>query len=409
MILILIILSLAIVLGLNYSRFVLMFPENNLGVIPQFFLSQTGEPSFIDIETPTLVSDHDKSYYVSLSGSDTNPGTESQPWETIQKAADTLLEGESAYILEGEYDERVNITNSGIILEAVGNVIMRGFSVSGNSNSIIGFEITDPSNDAGLQIEGNYNLLTENEIYHMKQDGIWFFGDGNIFRGNYIHDILEPSIPGDPHVDCFQSWGPATNIVFEGNLCLHTRTSGSNQILMLESQNSPVYNLTFSNNIFVMDDPGYSPMNFHRKEGQNSITNIKIINNNFIHRKGIGQYAIRLVLIDNVTIQNNLFIDYGTEYDPYIKLEGSNTNITIGYNAVYKTDGVAPFGGPYEKDLWMINPKLEDFQNLKFSILRGSPLIDTGMTIESISVDFEMNRRPLGNGFDIGAIEYPGN
>ena len=40
-------------------------------------------------------------YYVSKSGSDSNPGTEAQPWETIQKAAKTLLAGDTVYIKTG--------------------------------------------------------------------------------------------------------------------------------------------------------------------------------------------------------------------------------------------------------------------------------------------------------------------
>lgn len=42
-------------------------------------------------------------YYVSPSGNDKNPGTETQPWQTIQKAADTLVAGDTVYIKEGFY------------------------------------------------------------------------------------------------------------------------------------------------------------------------------------------------------------------------------------------------------------------------------------------------------------------
>ena len=46
-------------------------------------------------------------YYVSPSGSDTSPGTETQPWQTIQKAADTLVAGDTVYIKAGTYPEKV--------------------------------------------------------------------------------------------------------------------------------------------------------------------------------------------------------------------------------------------------------------------------------------------------------------
>ena len=54
-----------------------------------------------------------KSYYVAKTGNDSNPGTEAQPWLTIQKAADTLAAGDTVYIRSGTYNERVTPANSG--------------------------------------------------------------------------------------------------------------------------------------------------------------------------------------------------------------------------------------------------------------------------------------------------------
>ena len=46
-------------------------------------------------------------YYVSVYGDNNNPGTEAQPWLTIQKAADTMSESDTVYIKEGSYSEQV--------------------------------------------------------------------------------------------------------------------------------------------------------------------------------------------------------------------------------------------------------------------------------------------------------------
>jgi hypothetical protein len=53
------------------------------------------------------------SYYVAKSGSDSNPGTEAQPWLTIQKAASTLVAGDTVYVRQGTYKERVVPAHSG--------------------------------------------------------------------------------------------------------------------------------------------------------------------------------------------------------------------------------------------------------------------------------------------------------
>jgi hypothetical protein len=52
-------------------------------------------------------------YYVSTKGKDTNPGTLAQPWRTIQKAADTLAPGDTAWVRQGRYRERVTVNVSG--------------------------------------------------------------------------------------------------------------------------------------------------------------------------------------------------------------------------------------------------------------------------------------------------------
>ena len=64
--------------------------------------------------TPTsIASPIPDIYYVSPNGSDSNPGTASMPWRTIQKAANTLVAGESVYIRQGTYYEHVVVANSG--------------------------------------------------------------------------------------------------------------------------------------------------------------------------------------------------------------------------------------------------------------------------------------------------------
>jgi len=55
-----------------------------------------------------------RTYYVSPRGSDTNPGSVDEPWRTIQKAADTLGPGDTAVLLDGNYEEgMVQFTRSG--------------------------------------------------------------------------------------------------------------------------------------------------------------------------------------------------------------------------------------------------------------------------------------------------------
>jgi hypothetical protein len=58
-------------------------------------------------------------YYVSLSGSDNNPGTLEQPFKTIQKAADIMVAGDTCFIMEGKYREEVIPANNGDTLSPI--------------------------------------------------------------------------------------------------------------------------------------------------------------------------------------------------------------------------------------------------------------------------------------------------
>ena len=52
-------------------------------------------------------------YYVALNGHDSYPGTIDQPWRTIQKAANTVVAGDTVYIRGGTYPEHVTFSRSG--------------------------------------------------------------------------------------------------------------------------------------------------------------------------------------------------------------------------------------------------------------------------------------------------------
>jgi hypothetical protein len=63
-----------------------------------------------------IVTTQATEYYVNASiGDDTFTGTESQPWKTIQKAANTLVAGDTVYIMAGTYmpTQKIELINSG--------------------------------------------------------------------------------------------------------------------------------------------------------------------------------------------------------------------------------------------------------------------------------------------------------
>lgn len=53
-------------------------------------------------------------YYVGqINGSDSGPGTQTNPWRTINHAAQTMKAGDTTYVMSGTYTENVSFRNSG--------------------------------------------------------------------------------------------------------------------------------------------------------------------------------------------------------------------------------------------------------------------------------------------------------
>ena len=65
--------------------------------------------------TPSSLSSPPASgaFYVSPNGDDAGPGTTTQPWRTLQHAADRLDAGQTVYVRAGTYQESVTLTRSG--------------------------------------------------------------------------------------------------------------------------------------------------------------------------------------------------------------------------------------------------------------------------------------------------------
>jgi hypothetical protein len=108
-------------------------------------------------------------YFVAPNGDDINPGTENEPWKTIQKSADTLEAGDTVYIKAGTYRENISInvsgseTNGYITFQNYENdeVIMDGTGISATSMidindkqyiKIIGLNISNLRSDRGTAI-----------------------------------------------------------------------------------------------------------------------------------------------------------------------------------------------------------------------------------------------------------------
>jgi parallel beta-helix repeat protein len=445
--------------GIKYVR---------LTVTDAQFQTTSIQQNVIVAEPVSAVTETLGAYYVSPTGDDSGMGRLASPWRTIQKAANTLNAGETVVVTSGVYNERVQVSRSGLsglplTFQASGNVLMQGFNIQANFVKVVGFEITntpgggatDRSNgsgfyirgignevsgnhihgsvaagiylssassntivsenriayavECGIYIQGTGNLIRWNDISHTRSvngsdaDGIRFFGSGNIVRKNYIHDIVAVDSPGQsPHIDAFQTWGPANDYVFDQNLI--DKQPDQHQGFTIEGITQAVSNIVIRNNVFISRGSGYQPDVSVGDMGL--VSNVTIVNNTMVAVNS-AEYAIWLFPgMSGAVVKNNAIYNHGNGSSPYIRVDAGAAGLDIGYNSISNSSGVAPRGYPYFGDLWMVSPRFVNFTDGDFHLQPTSPLIDRGASISPLIDDYDGAARPSGSLPDIGAFEF---
>ena len=173
-------------------------------------------------------------YYINGAvGNDSYPGTESQPWRTIQKAANTMVAGDKAIVKSGTYKERVSETTSGspgneitFLANAGDMVTCKGFTISGSCVTVDGFKVDADDNDrrsgSGFYVSGDYvtikncyvtecpwggifydknssyGYIYNNRCYHNGQNGISVRGNHHLVENNEVWESVQYHPQGGP-------------------------------------------------------------------------------------------------------------------------------------------------------------------------------------------------------------------
>ena len=145
-------------------------------------------------------------FYVAATGSDSSPGTQAQPWRTIQKALNTLTAGQRALVRAGTYSENLNMSRAGTaaapitveafpgerpVLTSAGNHPLR-VETGGAYFRFRGFTIErSPLNSGGnVDLYGHHLEISGNEIRLGQDQGIYTAEESHHAQilGNWIHD-----------------------------------------------------------------------------------------------------------------------------------------------------------------------------------------------------------------------------
>ncbi len=138
-------------------------------------------------------------FFVSPTGSDSNPGTQAQPWLTIQHAANVDTAGVTVHVLPGTYNvstitssisgaasqhiKFVSDTQYGARIVGTGDSV---WSQSGNYVEVTGFDITasNPATRLGFEWTGNNGRVNQNRIHDIQCSGCGGNGGAGINLDN---------------------------------------------------------------------------------------------------------------------------------------------------------------------------------------------------------------------------------
>lgn len=384
-------------------------------------------------------------YYVAKTGSDSNPGTEALPFLTMGEAFDNMLGGDTVYVKEGTYDERISNTNepppgtswdnattvaaypghtpiiqptypgSGTlrVLDFNGAqgavdayIIFDGFVIDGvnlNSNTI---KITNSANhiritNSTVKNGTNTGILVSNEAPYVEiinnrifnngngsgQHGVYLSTQNGTVRGNTIYDNT------DDGVKVNDESGQGDNNLVEDNIVydnLHGIEVTNGRYTIVRN------NLVFSNTNYGLRGRSVNP----------TPGNIFINNTSVGNTYGIG---IEAGFDDDPLIANNLL--YGNTYGIYIDntINGGtfSNNLSSGNTTDLSDSGTVTYvnnliGSSYTAGL--VDPEGYDF-----TLTQESDAIDNGVTNSNVTDDINGVPRPRGNAYDIGAYERYGN
>jgi hypothetical protein len=340
--------------------------------------------------------------YVSPNGADSNPGSASQPFRTIQQAAKVVKQSATVHVARGNYYGNITSNTSGTATarirfvsnskwgaKIIGNGTEATWTNFGNYVDIVGFDISG-SGRHGILNMASYTLVSSNHVHHLTVSGGCTGGGGaGIVNANYsgshgdiignvVHDIGVPGECNTVHGIYSSNLGGliANNIVY--------RASSYGIHLWHAVRNAVIANNTvFANGSAGMG--GGIVIGNGDAPGGVVLDHTTVINNIVYKNPGASIreycYARENCIGSHNVIANNL-----------VSANGSSVSLRVSSaTAILQTD-----------------PQFVRFKaNGKgnYHLKRTSPAVNQGRSASAPAYDMNNVARPRGSAVDIGAYE----
>ncbi len=257
-------------------------------------------------------------YYVAKTGDDNNTGSIGSPWLTLQKGANIAVAGDTVYVKEGTYNERVLFSNSGTATDVIvftnflndaviidGNSISWGASWNGlvdlsdvNYIEFSGFTVQN-ADYTGIWIENASYITVKNcKTYNTFSSGIGVWNSSNIT----IHNNEVELACNDGEQECITLSQSSFCNVFNNEV--HHNGQGTNGGEGIDvKQGSHDINI-YKNEVHHLNNR----LGIYADAWDMHTYNINIYNNKVHHcsESGIAIASENGGLIENVKVYNNL-------------------------------------------------------------------------------------------------------
>lgn len=403
-------------------------------------------------------------YFVAPDGKNrADHGSEEQPWQTLQYAADRVKPGDTVYAQAGEYapfhitrsgkpQQRITFmaTNQNAVIHGAESfnqrlaavsilasyITLDGFSIqvgaSSRSRKSRGIRVSgEPGGKAyDVHIRSNHvgnagwvgittsyaeNIVIEkNRIWGSKdQHGIYVANsaDNPVIRDNVSFDNrqagiqinADPELPGD---------GVISGAVISGNILYQNGKGGSAALNLASIRNSRIYNNliynNFSQGIASWDDK--AGVKYGCKDNL-YINNTVVMPPQAYHAVSFRNGSTGNVLKGNILLhlggQDSISVD-ATSLPGFTSDHNLVTNLEIARGELLSLDRWRDITGQDQNSMVGDPEKIfSDFSRDDYSLRPNSLAIDRGITQTAVTHDIAGIPRPQGLAYDIGAYEFP--
>lgn len=341
--------------------------------------------------------------YVAADGSDSNPGTQAEPFLTIARADSRARAGATIHVAPGTYAVSAPKANSaGIRTRRSGVPTAR---IKFVSDVKWGAKIVFSGAGIAWNSKGSYVDIEGFDITGSGRIGILAEGGQVTIVKNFVHDLAVSGGCNGGGGAGIDAWGPLGNAVIDSNVVRNigfqwvaARTCNTVQGIYVANHNNRI-----SNNI-VSGVASVGINSWH------AATDSTIVNNTIFNSKmgiviGHGNSGATSTGTKNNYVANNIVYDNGYGITEMGKVGGNNryvNNLVFDSGRSWRVKGAV--SGTVAADPQFVNYQADGSGD--YRVDSSSPAIDRGAAVAPLTTDIEGVARPRYGASDIGAYEF---